>query len=120
MWHFRSVQHHLQTYHQVWQATRSALLCSAAWNKRLADRRCTPAPTYVPGQKVWLSSKDLPLQTDYHKLAPRYIRTFEIARMIYPLVAQLKPPPALKVHLSFNVLLLKSVSFSPLSPPSDF
>lgn len=120
MWHFRSVQHHLQTYHQVRQATRSALLCSAAWNKRLADRRCTPAPTYVPGQKVWLSSKDLPLQTDYHKLAPRYIRTFEIARMIYPVVAQLKPPPALKVHLSFNVLLLKSVSFSPSSPPSDF
>ena len=53
--------------------TRSALLRSAAWNKRLEDRHCTPSPTYVPGQKVWLSSKDLLLQTESHKLAPRYI-----------------------------------------------
>lgn len=100
----------------VWRAARAALLHSTAQNQRLADRHRSPAPAYTPGQKVWLSSKDLPLQTDSKKLAPRYIYPFDIVRMINPAVTHLKLPASLKVHPSFHVSLLKPVSSSPFNP----
>ena len=53
----------------------NALLSPAAWNQRLADRHSTQA-------QVWLSSKDLSLQKDLRKWAPRYIGPFEVVKTI--------------------------------------
>ena len=114
-----SMQGHLRRAHQVWWEARAALSRTAARNKRLADLHRTPAPDYQPRQKVWLSSWDLPLQTESKKMAPRYIGLYVIDRVINPSVVRLRLPPALKVHPSFHVSLLKPVSTSPLSPPAE-
>ncbi|KAI3376080.1 hypothetical protein L3Q82_016612 [Scortum barcoo] len=39
--------------------------------KAAADCHPRPAPAYTPGQKVWLSTKDLPLHFHSRKLATR-------------------------------------------------
>ncbi|XP_064197194.1 uncharacterized protein LOC135257909 [Anguilla rostrata] len=60
-------------------------------NQRLADRHRTPAPDYQPGQEVWLSTRDIPLQVESKKLQPCYIGPFKIARIINPSAVQLPP-----------------------------
>lgn len=63
-----SIQHHLCHCCKVWRDTCAALLRTSSSNKRLADHRRRPAPEYKSGQKVWLSSKNIPLKTDSKKL----------------------------------------------------
>lgn len=46
------------------------------------QRRRAPAPVYRPGQTVWLPTKGLPLQVASRKLAPGYLRPFEVDQMI--------------------------------------
>uniref|UniRef100_A0A3P9LJV0 Integrase catalytic domain-containing protein n=1 Tax=Oryzias latipes TaxID=8090 RepID=A0A3P9LJV0_ORYLA len=113
-----SVQHHLQRCRRVWNETRAALLRTKESNCRAANRHRVVGPTYQVGQKVWLSSKNIPLQSTSRKLAPRFIGPYVIDRIVNPSCVCLRLPAALKVHPTFHVSHLKPVLDSPLCPPS--
>ncbi len=102
-------------YHYRGKA-RSALLKSSQLQQQWANRRRRPAPTLRPGQKVWLSSKDLPLKVESHKLAPTFIGPFKVIRKVHPVSYRLLLPKSLRIHPTFHVSRLKPVKYSPLSP----
>uniref|UniRef100_A0A3P9JJ12 Gypsy retrotransposon integrase-like protein 1 n=1 Tax=Oryzias latipes TaxID=8090 RepID=A0A3P9JJ12_ORYLA len=57
-----SVQLHLQRCQDVWHQARAALLRTKESNCQIANRHRVVSPSYQPGQRVWLSSKNIPPQ----------------------------------------------------------
>lgn len=101
-----------------WQRARVALLKATEQQRRQANKRRRPGPTLRPGQRVWLSTRDLPLRVESRKLAPRYIGPFKILRKINPVSYRLLLPRSMRIHPTFHVSKLKPVVCSSFSPPS--
>ena len=112
-----SVQDHMNCWHRTLRRAQAALRASARTQFQ-ANRQCASTPVYTPGQKVWLSSKDLLLKVVSRKLASRSIGPFEIDCVINPSAVHLKLPDSLKIHPTVHVSLIKPVCSSPLSPPA--
>ena len=104
-----SVRAHILRCQRTSNKARAALLRASTRSQRQANRDRTPAPQHVPGQKVWLSMKDLPLKVASRKHAPRFFGPFEIEAIINPCAVRLRLPPSPRVHPTFHVSLLKPV-----------
>ncbi len=83
----------VQRCRRTWERVREILLRTAGRTKAAADRRRSPPPTYVCGQRVWLSTKDLPLRSPSRKLAPRFIGPYRVTKVVNPVAIRLKLPP---------------------------
>uniref|UniRef100_A0A3B3HSU2 Integrase catalytic domain-containing protein n=1 Tax=Oryzias latipes TaxID=8090 RepID=A0A3B3HSU2_ORYLA len=113
-----SVQEHLHRCRSTWRQTRDALIRTKEINCRVANRHRVVGPSYQPGQKVCLSSRNIPIQSTSRKLAPQFIGPYEIEKIINPTCVRLRLPAALKIHPSFHISQIKPVNDNPLCPPS--
>jgi hypothetical protein len=100
----------------MWRKTRLNLMRSSQRYQQQANRRRRPGPTLRPGQRVWLSTRDLPLRVESRKLSQKYIGPFKVARRVNPVSYRLHLPRSLKINPTFHISLLKPVVFSPLVP----
>jgi hypothetical protein len=63
-----------------------------------------PTPhSFSPGQKVWLSSKDISLSQPSRKLAPRQLGPYEVLERTGELTYRLQLPPSMRQHPVFHV-----------------
>ena len=69
---------------RTWRVTHGNLIKASARMKQLADKRREQALTYRVWQRVWLSTKDIPIRGGTRKLAPHFVRPFSILKIITP------------------------------------
>lgn len=110
---------------RTWKKARLKLLKVSQQYQHQANRRRRPAPNLRPGQRVWLSTRNIPLRVDSRKLSQKFIGPFKIARKVNPVTYKLYLPKSLKINPTFHVSLLKPVLSSPFfvtgkPPPPRF
>ncbi len=109
----------VQRCRRTWRRARESILQVGSRTKAQADRHRSKPPVYVVGQKVWLSSKNIPLRTVCNKLAPKFIGPFTVTKIISPVAVRLKLPPAYRrIHSVFHISKLKPVFLSTINPPA--
>ncbi|XP_061833361.1 uncharacterized protein [Nerophis lumbriciformis] len=104
--------------HRIWAAARQVLIRQRDRMKRAADRKRRPALKYQPGQRVWLSAKDLHLKVTSKKLAPRFVGPFPITKLVGPAAVRLRLPRSLRAYPTFHVSQVKPVKESTMVPPT--
>ncbi len=75
-----SVERFIQRCKRTWRRVRSALCCTRTCTRRAANRHRVRSPRYVCGQRVWLSTRNLPIQEGSRKLMPRFVGPFLLLR----------------------------------------
>lgn len=93
--------------HPCFLSEEAALLRTSEANKRLAGCQQNPA-------KVWLSSRNIPRNTESRKLSPHYTAPFVIDKIISSSAVKLKVPENMRIHPVFHASQVKSASSSPL------
>ncbi len=101
-----SVQALIKCCQPTWKRVRRTLCKTRELVCRAANRHRSKAPRYVCGQRVWLSTRNLPLQSPSRKLAPKFIGHFSIVKVLSPMAVRLKLPHYLqRVHPVFPRLV---------------
>jgi hypothetical protein len=92
---------------QQLQETRKEIEAALRMEKRTMKETFEagkPAPhTFTPGQKVWLSSKDINTPHPSRKLAPRQLGPYEVSERTGELTYRLNLPPSMHQHPVFHV-----------------
>jgi hypothetical protein len=73
-----------------------------------------PAPSYLPGDKVWLNAQNLCTNHPSHKLDNRHYRPFTIIKEVRKYAYQLNLPTTMDVHLVFHIALLQPTHGDPM------
>ena len=82
--------------------------------KARADCYRSGTPVFAPGDRVWLSTRNLPLHLPCRKLGPRFVGPFKVPRRLNEVCYRLQLTPDYRINTSFHVSLLRPVEAGPL------
>lgn len=104
----------IQVCRCTWARAWQCLQRTSTQYKKMADCRRTKGPHYQVCQRVWLSTRGLPLRSDSRKLAPRFVGPFPVSKIVNPVAVKLRLPMTMRIHPTFHVRRIKPVVESPL------
>jgi hypothetical protein len=94
---------------------RAALVKAKDDMARYYDRRRTPAPTFKPGDRVFLDASDISTTRPSRKLSHRNLGPFIVEKQISPNAYRLKLPHSMsRLHPVFNVIKLTPAVEDPI------
>ncbi|KAM9536730.1 uncharacterized protein ACWYII_040580 [Salvelinus alpinus] len=67
---------------ETWDAAHVHLQRAKLRQKAGADRHRSEAPVFAPGDRVWLSTRNLPLRLNCRKWDPRFVGPFKVLRRL--------------------------------------
>ncbi|CAJ0967779.1 unnamed protein product [Ranitomeya imitator] len=103
----------------IWERTQDAIRASKErMRSSSTDADWCPAPTFAPGDLVWLSARNIRLRVESTKFAPRYLGPFKVLEQVNPVFYHLALPTRLGITDTFHVSLLKPVYMSRFSESS--
>ncbi|XP_061493732.1 uncharacterized protein LOC133389722 [Rhineura floridana] len=110
----------MQERQAMQQLLKEQLERAKAAYKRAADQHRHEGPTIRVGDKVWLSTRYLPMAGRCRKLQDRRVGPFEVEAQVNPVAYRLKLPPTFKMHPVFHrALLMLEASPDPHWPQSE-
>ena len=110
-----SAQAFVKRCKRTWSRARTQLLRYSDAFKKQADRHRSAAPAYKVGQRVMLSTRNLPLKSPCRKLNSRFVGPFSISKVINPCAVRLVLPLAMRrINPTFHVSQVKPLVSSPL------
>uniref|UniRef100_A0A4W5QDE8 Integrase catalytic domain-containing protein n=1 Tax=Hucho hucho TaxID=62062 RepID=A0A4W5QDE8_9TELE len=99
---------------ETWDATHVHLQWAVRRQKASADCHRSEATVFAPGDRVWLSTQNLPLRLPCWKLRPRFVGPFKVLRRLNKVCYRLQLPPDYRINPSFHASLLRPVVAGPL------
>uniref|UniRef100_A0AAZ3PZU8 Chromo domain-containing protein n=2 Tax=Oncorhynchus tshawytscha TaxID=74940 RepID=A0AAZ3PZU8_ONCTS len=78
------------------------------------QRHRSKAPMFAPWDRVWLSTRNLPLRLPCWKLGPQFVGPFKFLRRVNEVCYRLQLPLDYRINRSFHVSLLRPVVAGPL------
>ena len=77
------------------------------------NRRCTPAPVFRPGERVWLDARNIKTRRPSVKLDHRRLGPYEVVESIGASAVRLRLPTTVQIHPVFHVSLLEHAANDP-------
>ncbi|KAM9568095.1 uncharacterized protein ACWYII_039152 [Salvelinus alpinus] len=99
---------------ETWEAVHVHFQHAIRRQKVGADRCRSEAPVFAPGDRVWLSTRNLPLRLLCRKLVPRFVGPFKVLRRVNEVCYRLQLLTNYHINPSFHVSLLRPVLAGPL------
>ena len=90
------------------------IAAQARWEEQVNQKR-KPARRYQPGQKVWLNARNIKTLRPQKKLDWKNLGPFTVKQMIGSHACELALPATMRIHLVFNVNLLRPATKDSLS-----
>ena len=100
---FPALNSRLQQLQHTHKEAEATLRSEKQTMKEVFERGKPHPHIFTPGQKVWLSAKDISLSSSCRKLAPRQLGPYEVIERTSDLTYRLALPPAMRQHPVFHV-----------------
>ena len=100
---FPALDSRLQQLREVRKEAEAALRMEKQTMKDTFEKGKAPPHVFTPGDKVWLSAKDISLTSQSRKLAPRQLGPYSVLERTGTLTYRLALPPSMRQHPVFHV-----------------